>query len=202
VDALPPPQREALSLAVLEDLTHEQVADLLKVPLGTAKSRIRAGIQRLRVRLGPLVAAGLILGGLLTLAGLHEHTQQANLSLFDRALRLVTASDVVPLRLTASPGIPAATHGTYRGRRGVALAVMTFSKFGPAPAGRVYEAWSLQRGRWTALGIVHPNGQGSDLLIAEKPSLATPPEALKVTLEPVDTPSAPTGPPVIEWPGR
>ena len=45
VDALPPPQRQALSLAFLDDLTHEQVSAFLGVPLGTAKSRIRAGLQ-------------------------------------------------------------------------------------------------------------------------------------------------------------
>jgi RNA polymerase sigma factor (sigma-70 family) len=58
VEALPPPQREALSLAFLEDLTHEQVAAYLKLPLGTTKSRIRAGVKALRTRLAPLVTAG------------------------------------------------------------------------------------------------------------------------------------------------
>src|SRR5436190_1810621 len=38
LDELPPPQREALSLAFLEDLTHEQVAVELGVPLGTAEA--------------------------------------------------------------------------------------------------------------------------------------------------------------------
>ena len=52
--ALPPPQRQALSLAFLEDLTHEQVAACLNLPLGTTKSRIRAGINALRTRLAPL----------------------------------------------------------------------------------------------------------------------------------------------------
>jgi RNA polymerase sigma-70 factor (ECF subfamily) len=55
VEALPPPQREALRLAFLEDLTDEQVAAFLDVPLGTTKSRIRAGLKALRIRLAPLV---------------------------------------------------------------------------------------------------------------------------------------------------
>src|SRR5439155_1587856 len=37
LDELPPPQREALSLAFLEDLTHEQVAAELGLPLGTVE---------------------------------------------------------------------------------------------------------------------------------------------------------------------
>jgi RNA polymerase sigma-70 factor, ECF subfamily len=67
VDALPPPQRDALSLAFLEDLTHEQVAAFLKLPLGTTKSRIKSGLKALRGSLAKLVGAGLILAGLLNL---------------------------------------------------------------------------------------------------------------------------------------
>src|SRR5437867_10412613 len=57
LDELPRPQREALSLAFLDDLTHEQVAAELGLPLGTAKTRIRAGLQKLRGTLGPQWAA-------------------------------------------------------------------------------------------------------------------------------------------------
>ena len=38
---LSPPQRQALGLAFCEDLTHELVASVLNVPLGTSKTRIR-----------------------------------------------------------------------------------------------------------------------------------------------------------------
>ncbi len=103
VEALPPPQREALSLAFLEDLTHEQVAAFLDVPLGTTKSRIRAGVKALRIRLAPLVAAGLIVAGL-TALGLREIELQVTLHRQGRALRLVTNSEVVPRRLGPAPG--------------------------------------------------------------------------------------------------
>ncbi|HEV3165005.1 MAG TPA: sigma-70 family RNA polymerase sigma factor [Isosphaeraceae bacterium] len=196
VDSLPPPQRQALSLAFLDDLTHEQVATFLNLPLGTAKSRIRAGMQALRGRLAPLVTAGLAVVGLL-IVGLY---QRDALQRHDSALRLVTSSDVVPRRLTAAPGVPPATHGNYRGRSNVPLAVVTFSNFTPAPAGRMYQVWARYGDRWIALGVVHPDAQGKDLLIVENPALTTPPEALKVTLEPTGKPSAPSGPEVIVWP--
>src|SRR5215211_1512330 len=45
---LPEPQREALVLAYWGGLTADQIAEREHVPLGTAKSRIRLGLQKLR----------------------------------------------------------------------------------------------------------------------------------------------------------
>ena len=206
VDALPPPQREALSLAFLEDLTHEQVADFLKLPLGTTKSRIRSGLKALRGSLAPLVGAGLILAGLLTLAGLREHAQQAAQRRLGRALDLVTNSEVVPRRLGPAAGINPEAHANYRGRPGVDLAVLTLSHLAPAPRGYEYRAWASHGGRWTLLGRVRLDNNGRSLLIAEGPELTTPPDQVQVTLEPVanhaDAGSTPTGPPVIRWPAQ
>jgi RNA polymerase sigma-70 factor (ECF subfamily) len=202
VEALPPHQRQALSLAFLEDLTHQQIADFLDLPLGTAKTRIRAGLQKLRVHLAPLLAAGLVVAGLLATALVREGTWRATQRREEAALRLVTSSDVVPRRLVAAPGTPAETHGNYRGRQGVALAVTTFSRFRPAPSGHVYRAWGLFGGRWHLLGVVSPDANGSALLISEGSHLATPPTALRVTLDPdTTTATSPSGPPVIVWPG-
>jgi RNA polymerase sigma-70 factor (ECF subfamily) len=204
VEALPPPQREALSLAFLEDLTHEQVAAFLELPLGTTKSRIRSGLKALRGRLAPLVAAGLILAGLLAFASLRELDHRAALRLQGRALRLVTNSEVVPRRLGPAPGINPRAHGNYRGRPGVDLAVLTLSYLAPAPQGYEYRAWASHGGRWILLGRVQLDDDGRSLLIAEGAELATPPDQLRVTLEPVgtraDAGAAPTGPPVVLWP--
>lgn len=48
---LPEPQREALVLAYWGGLTADQIASRAGVPLGTAKSRIRLGLARLRAEL-------------------------------------------------------------------------------------------------------------------------------------------------------
>jgi len=48
---LPEPQRAAVALAHLGGYSHSQVSEILQVPIGTVKTRIRAGIDRLRVEL-------------------------------------------------------------------------------------------------------------------------------------------------------
>ncbi len=51
---LPGDQREAVTLAFLGGLSNSEVAERLGIPLGTVKSRIRLGMQKMRVTLTPV----------------------------------------------------------------------------------------------------------------------------------------------------
>ncbi len=52
LNALPEEQRRAVELAYYDGLTYKQVASVLSIPEGTAKSRLRLAIGRLRTLLG------------------------------------------------------------------------------------------------------------------------------------------------------
>ncbi len=48
---LPPEQREPILLAFFDGFTHNEIAEQLRIPLGTIKTRIRLGMKRLYERL-------------------------------------------------------------------------------------------------------------------------------------------------------
>src|SRR5215471_8969079 len=98
LEGLPAKQRQAIALAFLEDMTHEQVARTLNVPLGTAKTRIRSGLQILRTHLAPMAAS--LLAVAFAVVGVRLVQTQVALERDQRAIAMVTTSEVVPQRLT------------------------------------------------------------------------------------------------------
>jgi RNA polymerase sigma factor (sigma-70 family) len=196
--ALPVEQQYALRLAFFAEMTHEQVAATTEVPLGTAKSRIRTGLRRLRSHLNPLLVGGLAIvltAGAALYQGEHEQAMR-----YSRALWHVTLSDVQSVRLVAAGSAPTDAHGIYRARDGADIAVLTVSNLTPPAEGRVYQAWARIDGVWHSLGSVpSSNADGRALLIAEGAELGRPAEAVMVTEEPAGGATQPSDHIVISW---
>jgi RNA polymerase sigma-70 factor (ECF subfamily) len=49
---LPPDQRQVIELAFFGGFTHSQIAEMLKLPAGTVKGRMRLGLMKMRGALG------------------------------------------------------------------------------------------------------------------------------------------------------
>lgn len=193
VDALPDAQRKALSLAFFDELTHEQIAQVLGAPVGTIKTRIRAGLRRL----APVLVVALAAVAVVLVVRRREERAARN----ETALRMVTASDVVTRRLAPAPAAPAEAHGNYRTRPGATVAVLTTHGL-PLPAsGRTYVAWAHAPEGWRRLGAVAVENDGRSLLVSDVQPGAAPPDRLEVTLEASDATTAPIGPVLLEWIG-
>jgi RNA polymerase sigma-70 factor, ECF subfamily len=55
LQTLSPPQRQAIELAFFEGLSQSEIAERLQEPLGTIKTRVRLGMQKLRDLLRPFL---------------------------------------------------------------------------------------------------------------------------------------------------
>jgi len=198
VSALPPAQRQALSLAFFEDLSHPQIAAFLGLPLGTAKTRVRDGVKKLRHSLAAVVAIALALIVGLGLLVNQYRKQQAELHRQNDALGMVTTSDMQELHLSPAPGLPADAHGGYRVRAGGGLAILTVSHLPAAPAGSVYRGWVHDVDGWKSLGVIHLDSAGHALVIVDIKGLGMP-DQIEVTLETSESGSSPGGSVKVSW---
>ncbi|MBI5834588.1 MAG: sigma-70 family RNA polymerase sigma factor [Armatimonadetes bacterium] len=53
IDHLPPGQREAVHLRCIEELSYDEIAGVLHIPIGTVRSRLHHGTARLATLLAP-----------------------------------------------------------------------------------------------------------------------------------------------------
>ena len=51
IESLTPQQREVIQMCFYKDLTHSEAAEMLEIPLGTVKSRIRLAIAKIKAAL-------------------------------------------------------------------------------------------------------------------------------------------------------
>jgi RNA polymerase sigma-70 factor (ECF subfamily) len=197
LDELPEAQRRALVLAFVDDLTYQQVATALGVPLGTTKTRIRSALGTLRRRLAPVAAALVVL---LVVGGLWLARTRSQLALDEAGLALVTASDAANLRLApVAPSTPQ-THARYRGRPGTGIAVVTLSSFPATAPGDSNVVWVRHEGRWVALGGVPTDAAGNGRAILAVPHDGALPERIVVTREHGAPGTEPGGRVVAAWP--
>lgn len=52
LQSLPQEQRDSIEMAYFQGLTHVEIAEALGLPLGTVKSRLRLGLEKMRSSLG------------------------------------------------------------------------------------------------------------------------------------------------------
>jgi RNA polymerase sigma-70 factor (ECF subfamily) len=190
VDALPDAQRRALSLAFFDELTHEQVARTLGTSLGTAKTRIRLGMKRL----APILLAALAVAVVVSILRRREEVASRD----EEALKMVTASDVVSLRLGPTAAAPPDAHGNYRSRPGARIAVLTTSHLPAVSGEEVYIAWAHGTAGWRQLGAVTVETDGRSLLVVPLEGAAAYDE-LRVTRETGMPSREPRGPAVLQW---
>jgi RNA polymerase sigma-70 factor (ECF subfamily) len=197
--ALPREQGQALRLAFFQELSHEQVASFLAVPLGTAKGRIRLALEKLNAPLAALVA---VLVAALGVSTWRWTQHRSAWSRDERALAMLTGSHMQSLRLVppaAAGEVEKGPHATYRAEPGGTMVVFTLANLPPVQAGETYRLWRLAGGTWQLLAEPVPDAQGRGRTLLERPGQPWP-QALELTREPRGSAGpAPAGARVLAW---
>lgn len=200
--ALPESQRRALRLAYFADLSHEGVADALRIPLGTAKTRIRSGLRGMSSHLGALVAALLLVLGAPGTLLLRWKLREARKA--SRGLDLLANSSLQVLKLLPAGGGSAegGIHAAWRSVPGRDLSVLTLSHVPPPPPGTHYVLWATCAGTTVGADLPDPDAGGKALQVLEGiPAAGAWPTRLEIRAE-TGRPAAPTGPLVVRWEGQ
>ena len=192
IEHLPGPQRQALQLAFFDDLSHEEVADALGLPLGTVKGRIRLALRKLRRRLIPVALGFLAVWG----AGA---SIWAVLSIDDAAARgdalaFITGSGTEVKRLTATDGSVSGSCSYDTRRQAVVLALEGLKK---PETGRLYRLWARWDGDWVATGDLTWEKDGRGYLQVKDPRWSREPRLIEVTIESAGREDSPSGPIIV-----
>jgi hypothetical protein len=143
------------------------------------------------------VAAAILVGG-----GIRFELQRLAQMRADRALSMVTASDITTLHVPPAPGANPAMHGSYRGRPGTPIAVLALHNFPAAAPGTWYQAWVWTGGAWTSMGTARIDSSGNAVLVSEGPAYTALPTEIEVTIESHRGSPAPSGQVVIHYAGH
>lgn len=192
IERLPEPQRQALRLAFFDELSHEEVAEALGLPLGTVKGRIRLALRKLRGKLMP-VALGLLVAwgaGSAVWAVLSAKAIASK----DSALAFITRSDIAVKKLASSDGGVTGTCNYDTRRKMVVLGLEGLKKPG---SGMAYRLWARWDGPWSAVGDVEWDGGGRGYLHVEDPRWKEEPRSIEVTVESATNVAAPSGPVIV-----
>jgi RNA polymerase sigma factor (sigma-70 family) len=188
IDRLPAAQRQALRLAFFDELSHEEVADALGLPLGTVKGRIRLALRNLRGRLIPVALGVLLAWGAGAAVWTYVSTRSAAANV--GALAFLTRADITVKKLSAFDGKVTGTcsYDTEKGM--VVLGLQGLER--PAD-GKAYRLWARWGETWTAVGDLAWEGDGRGLLRVRDSRWNQEPRSIEVTEEGAGVGAGPSG---------
>jgi len=192
VDRLPESQRQVLRLAFFDELSHEEVAQTLGIPLGTAKGRIRLALRKLRGGLMSLVSGVLLLWGIGTTFLAYDYFRKNSDQ--ERTLAFLTRPDVEVAKLKSLSGEITGVCSYSTAHQQVDLRITGLSK---PEEGKVYRFWARWDSNWILM---------SDLVWSDKETLfqirdarwSREPVAIRITLQDSEKKEVPADPALLE----